>query len=375
MKILALSSEFPPFRGGIGTYAAELARAAYDLGAEITVAAPSYGENLTSKDRSDYPFEVIRYEGGPHGAKDTFKKLALTRSLVAARRYDVVHAMDWPFFLPTAIWARHVRRIYTLHGSDVLDIDKGIKRAAIAASRAFTGDVRVVANSRFTQQLFLSHFPQVARDKVGYEHLGVSKAWLDHTGKVARSDLGLPDDKIVLLTVARVTRRKGHLTVLQALERLAPELREQLFYAIVGPYSEGDYRDQVERAIAQSSCQVQRFEGLDNAKVMQMCAASDIFCLPGAHVSNQLVEGFGLVFLEAGSQRLPSVAGNIGGVAEVVDDGINGLVVPTDDPDALAGALAKFIQDPALRRTLGAAARQKAEALTWNRCAAGTYGL
>jgi glycosyltransferase involved in cell wall biosynthesis len=376
MKILALSSEFPPFRGGIGTYAAEIARAAHEQGAEITMVAPDYGQDLAEADRRDYPFEVIRFAGGAHRTKDTLAKIALLRRLLSKHRYDAVHAVDWPFFLPAAIWARGVERIYTLHGSDVLDMARPAKRAATRLSHMFSGNVRILGNSRFTADLFRQHFPAVAAERIGYEHLGASGAWLAHQGsRKKRAALGLPADKLVLLTVARVTRRKGHLTALAALHHLPASVKEKLFYAIVGPSAEADYRSEVEAAIATSPVPVQRFEDLDNAAVMDMCAASDIFCLPGARLSSHLVEGFGLVFLEAGAQGLTSIAGQIGGVAEVVDDGVSGLVVPTDDPAALAQAITRLVEDDDLRRRLAAGARTRAEALTWQRCAAATYRL
>lgn len=376
MKILALTSEFPPFKGGIGTYASEMARAAHELNAEITVAAPSYGECLADYDRRNFPFPVIRFAGGAHRTKDLYRKTILLRQLFAGRHYDLVHAMDWPFFLPATLVCRFRKRLYTIHGSDVLDMARPSKRAFIAASAMFRGDVRVLGNSRFTQDLFRANFPRVASSKIGYEHLGVSQAWLDHRGSRAnRKQLGLPDDKIVLLTVARVTRRKGHLTVLKALESLPAVIRDQLFYAIAGPDAEPDYRDEINNAIQTSTVSIGRFDSLGNQALMDMCAASDIFCLPGAQIASHLVEGFGLVFLEAGSQSLPSIAGQLGGVAEVVEDEVSGLVVPTDDPISFARSIGRLVCDPDLRARLGHGARRRAEALSWRRCASASYGL
>jgi glycosyltransferase involved in cell wall biosynthesis len=108
---------------------------------------------------------------------------------------------------------------------------------------------------------------------------------------------------------------------------------------------------------------------------MNICGASDIFCLPGATVSSRLVEGFGLVFLEAGSQSLPCIGGNVGGVAEVIEDGESGLVVRPNDPAALASAIRTLVEDDRMRYKLGLGARSRAESLTWARCAAGTYRL
>jgi glycosyltransferase involved in cell wall biosynthesis len=63
--------------------------------------------------------------------------------------------------------------------------------------------------------------------------------------------------------------------------------------------------------------------------------------------------------LEAMAMRVPVVASDVGGIPEAVQDAINGLLVPSGDADALAESLSRMIDDPALARRLGAAARQR----------------
>lgn len=77
------------------------------------------------------------------------------------------------------------------------------------------------------------------------------------------------------------------------------------------------------------------------------------------------VEGFGLVYLEAGAHGLPVVAHAIGGVPEAVIDGETGLLVPPGDQPALTAAFTRLLADPVLRRRLGEAGRARARARTW----------
>jgi len=73
-------------------------------------------------------------------------------------------------------------------------------------------------------------------------------------------------------------------------------------------------------------------------------------------------EGFGIVFLEAAAAGVPQIAGDSGGAADAVLDGVTGLVVPTpDDPGAVAEALRTLLADQALRRRMGRAARKRVE--------------
>jgi len=81
----------------------------------------------------------------------------------------------------------------------------------------------------------------------------------------------------------------------------------------------------------------------------------DIFVLPSR------AEAFGSVFAEAALCLLALVGTNVGGIAEQIEDGVNGLLVPPDNPEALAGALEKVISDPSYRYNLARAAWQKAK--------------
>jgi glycosyltransferase involved in cell wall biosynthesis len=98
-----------------------------------------------------------------------------------------------------------------------------------------------------------------------------------------------------------------------------------------------------------------RFSGaLDEAEIAARLAGSDFFVWPAIN------EAFGMALLEAQASGLAVVAGNSGGVGEIVGDGTTGLLVPPGDAGAFAAAVRSLIEDPARCARLGAAARQKA---------------
>jgi len=70
-------------------------------------------------------------------------------------------------------------------------------------------------------------------------------------------------------------------------------------------------------------------------------------------------EPFGIVVIEAMAGGSPVVASKIGGIPEIIDDGVSGILVPPGDPDALRRALADLLADPERRLAMGRAARQR----------------
>ena len=101
----------------------------------------------------------------------------------------------------------------------------------------------------------------------------------------------------------------------------------------------------------------------DTDAVRDEYRAADVFCLPS------LQEGFGIAFLEAMASGLPIVACRSTAVPEVVPDGEAGLLVPPDDPKALARALIRLLRDPLLRRRMGEAGMRKAREHAWEEIA------
>jgi glycosyltransferase involved in cell wall biosynthesis len=376
VSILLLASEFAPATGGIGTYAREIASAASALGAAVTVVAPDYAQDTTTLDRS-LPFEVRRFRGGLHSMKDFPSKLLLTRSLVRAERYDVVHAADWPFFIPVALSRRlaPARILMTVHGTEINETQTRLKRFAIRASDLFGPRTDVAANSLYTRELFRERFA-VDENRIRTIWLGVSDFWFGpRNGRAAtRLAYGIAPDRIVMVTVARITRRKGHSVTLAALCALPKELRQRITWLIIGPDGEDDHVRQLRRLVASTDCDIRFLGAIPDQDIRDIYGAADFFCLTGVPDSSGRVEGFGLVYLEAAACGLPSVATAIGGVPEAVLGDETGLLVPPSTDD-IARAITELVEDADTRSVLAAGASAHARALSWERCAAETYGL
>ena len=102
-------------------------------------------------------------------------------------------------------------------------------------------------------------------------------------------------------------------------------------------------------------------------RLADLYAAADVFVMPTRVGDDGSVEGFGIVFLEAGSQGVPVVGPRLGGSEDAIVDGETGFLVDADDPADIARRLLELLRDPALRRTMGAAGKRRAfEPTDWS---------
>ena len=169
----------------------------------------------------------------------------------------------------------------------------------------------------------------------------------------ARREMGATAaDDVVVGLVGRLVREKGYPEVFEAAARLRT-LAPQVRVAVIGP-DEPDKADALtatDRRTAEAAG-VRFLGGRDD--VVRLYAGMDI------HVLASHREGFPRSPMEASAMGVPVVATDIRGCRQAVEDGVSGLLVPVRDPEALAAAVARLATDPAERRRMGSAARERA---------------
>jgi len=182
----------------------------------------------------------------------------------------------------------------------------------------------------------------------------------DDARRGARERFGIPIDAELIVGVSRLVPRKGFDTAIAAVARMA-RARPNLELVIAGA---GRDEGRLARLARDRGAPV-RFLGrvsFEDLPLLYGCA--DVFTMLCRNRWLGLEqEGFGIVFLEAAACGVPQVAGASGGAAEAVDDGVTGIVV--DDPDNVDEVVKAFehlLDDDAVRRSMGAAARVRAEA-------------
>lgn len=162
-----------------------------------------------------------------------------------------------------------------------------------------------------------------------------------------RAAFGIDSNDVVLLHVGRFAPQKDHLTLLKAFYVVSRQYKGTRLWLV----GDGEGRRQVEHYV-QSNALVDRVRFLGVRRdIPEIMAASDIFVLPSRW------EGVPLVVAEAMAAGLPVVATAVGGVPEMITDGVTGLLVPVGAVNALAGAIDTLIRDADMRRRLGQQAR------------------
>lgn len=197
----------------------------------------------------------------------------------------------------------------------------------------------------------------------------------------ARRYVGLRDDaERLLLFVGRLDPVKGLNVLLEAvchlIRDLAPSGQRSISLAVIGGDSES-----VEAVRGEAICLDEVKERFGLKEMVAFLGSRSQDTLPYYYsaadvcVMPSLYESFGLVALEAMACGTPVVASRVGGLPHVVRDGETGLLVPENDPEALADGLKRILTDGDLRRRLGENAHQVAQGYSWQQVAGATAQL
>ncbi len=171
----------------------------------------------------------------------------------------------------------------------------------------------------------------------------------DHMKKNIRASLGLDAGAVVIAVVASLTANKGHgilLTAFRDIFMSHPSVR----LLIIG---DGPLREQIEASTRQLMIdQAVVFTGI-RKDVFDLLQIADIFVLP-----TQIREGLGVALIEAMAVGLPVIGTSIGGIPEVIQEGVNGFLVSPGSTEQLAEAIRMLVDDQALRTGMGIRGRQ-----------------
>lgn len=359
MRVLLLTWDYPPSKGGIQIWMFELARRLPE--AEVTVLAPAVPGAAAFDAASNV--RVQRLAGARAG------RLAFLLQLTA------VTILRGLWSRPDLVVCGHVLTSTAgLLASRLLGVPCVVfayayeirrKKSRYFAELLLRQPRLVLAISRFTKEAVLAHGVSPARVRILYP--GTDPEGFAPEGKPG----GLPGSRPkTLLSVSRLNDLyKGHDTVIRALPLIKakhPDLR----YLIVGNGRLRDYFHRLARSVGVERDVVFLGEVPDEDLPGLYRACDVLLQLSREARSGGGAEGFGIVCLEAAACGKPVVAGRSGGLPDAVSDGITGILVDPNDIGAVAEAILALLQDPALAQRMGQEGRARVvREFTWDHMA------
>lgn len=304
---------------------------------------------------------------GLRNLRDHFRTVRALRSVPYHGRTLIHCSRALPEGTSTLLGSFLHRRPYLCwaHGEELTTAALS-REYAFLIKRAFSSAAAVLANSHNTRRLLEGI--GIPTEQIAVIHPGVDVGRFSPQvdGSALRRRYA-PNGEVLLVTVARLQRRKGHdhaIAALAELRKHAPGVR----YLIVG---DGEERPRLEALAKEHGVSdLVSFTGaVPEADLSAYYAAADVFLHPN-RVHEADSEGFGIVFLEAQATGKPVVGGRTGGVPETMVEGETGLLVGGEDVAETAAVLRRLVEDGGLRRRLGEAGRRHvAEAFSWARAA------
>lgn len=371
-RVLMLAWEYPPNHvGGLGRHVRHISSSLLERGAKVTVLTRSAaGGTRVWDDEGVKVLSVAPYELHPPDfiTWATQLNVSLLESayrLLQAEDFDVIHAHDWV----VAYAARALKHswnlplVATIHATEF-----GRQRGLHNPSQAHISETewwlcyeacRVITCSRHMRREVQGLF-RVPRDKVRVIPNGIDGSWFAVQRKTASHPL--------VIFVGRLVPEKGAHVLVDAMHDVVREFPDaELVIAGAGPM-EHDIRTRAYHG--QLGDRVKLVGHLDDRGLRDLYSRAWIACFPSAY------EPFGIVALEAMATGVPCIAGNAGGLREIISHGVTGLTVEPDNPRALADSVLYLLRNPKVAEEMALRAKAvSSENYSWKDIAGKTVAV
>jgi len=359
MRLLVLTELFLPTMGGTAVWAAEVYKR---LGGKeihiVTADVPGAAEVDAVHPNTIHRLDLrrvpwLRPESLGMYLKFFFKSLVLALT----HRFDAIHAFR---ALPEGLVAWLVARItfrpvvIYAHGEELTTWGKGGKYKAMrfALRHADT----VIANSDFTRQELLGMGVHENRIVLINPGVDVERFRPGLPCDDLKQHIGLAPGEKLILSVGRLSRRKGFDMVIRSL----PELISQgiaVRYALIGIGEDQDYLVNLSRELGVEG-RVHLLGHVDSEDLPRWYNACDVFAMPNREINGD-TEGFGMVFLEAAACGKPAIAGAAGGTGSAVINGTTGFRVDGSSEVESIDVLSHLLLQSDMGDMIGMVARKR----------------
>ena len=372
LRVALLTREYPPeVYGGAGVHVTYLARELAPL-VDLTV-------HCQGADRPDAvahrPWDLLA------GANQALQVISTDLSMTAAvGTAELVHSHTWYANLAGRLAAMlyGIPHVVTMHSLEPLrpwkaeQLGGGYALSSWAERVAVDSAAAVVAVSDGMRGDVLTAYPEIPAERVHVIRNGIDTVeYAPDRDTSVLAKHGIDPERPYVIFVGRITRQKGVPVLLRAAAALDPSAQLVLCAGAADtPALAEEVSSLVAGLQATRSGVIWIPEMLPKPSVIQLLTHALAFVCPSVY------EPLGIVNLEAMACSTAVAASRVGGIPEVVEDGVTGLLVPPDDPAALADALNALLRDPARAAAMGRAGRRRAvDEFSWDAVAVQTAAL
>ena len=364
-KIILLTHEYPPKRGGAGTYCEEIVYASQKIGISIEAWVPDYTTKLNDAHLYRLPVK---------GSQDWICSFRLFKeiknNLKKINQVPLLHLAEpgslRAFILFGWVIKKLPNLIITIHGTELIRFCKNpIERLFFILLLKKAKKIHVLSN--FNRNELIKLCPTI-KDKILLFPGAPARNLVSDRPKFNKG----VNKNIRILCVARIHPRKGQDRVLQSISKLPDDLKKKIECLFVGPIVKKNFFLKLEKQKKQIDCKISFLGDLPDEELKKIYQSSDIFILHSMPRA-QSVEGFGFVYLEASSHGLAVLAHRIGGVGDAIKYKETGILTNPQKPEEMENALKTLIVDETLRKQLGNAGKEWANVHSWKSVAKTLY--
>ena len=278
------------------------------------------------------------------------KKIFNLKKYLETKNITCIIGDSWKSF-ELCIETLNKKSIYSIclaHGNEIIPKNNAYKKRLITTLNKVS---HIVCNSIFTKDLVM--------------RTGVTNKSINCIHPGAQNNLNLPDETIqkvngspIIVTLARLEKRKGHSYILSAISKLKNEY-PNILYVIAGS---GEELSNLKKIVKKLKIEnnVLFVGNINNNQKNFLFKKTDLMIMPTTdETNNRSIEGFGIAYIEAAFYGVPSIASNVGGTPEAVIHEETGLILPKIDD--VYSVLQNLISDKNKIKKLGQNAKIRAE--------------
>lgn len=377
MNIAIITGHFPPSKGGgIAEWAFGVARELPRLGHK-TLVYVTHRKNRDLSIHNDEEFICKPMYGRNWHEFHRFYAAYYMWKILRKDPDTIFIATTWGMAKPFKFLKKYFpksKMIVVAHGLEITRLNS--KRELRAIRSVVDSCDLILSVSRFTRDEIINRLSDINTTHVKFLPNGVDveRFYPCEVDDLFYKKYSLHQDSDLILTLARIIKRKAHDDVIKALPDIINDF-PKAHYVIAGPHRKKDsYLESLKILVKELSLEnnVTFIDFIPDEDLKKIYSASKVYIMPSKTLHNEGdSEGFGITFLEANACGCPAIGSYDGGIPDAVENEVNGLLVQSGSSNEIAKAIKKMFSDEDYRLSLAKKGIARVEeSFTWKKLSA-----